>query len=254
MSQTVVTRRALAATVAVLALGALAICMEQSVSAVAQSTATITPSLSPNRLDAKGSLTLTIVYAGITSSVPSPARRALLRFPAGLHLEIPALRSCSAARLRAHGAGDCPVQSKIGYGQALVESNAGSQFITEHVTLSVFLGPLQNFQPTFEVLGVGSTPLQQRIVLSGTVVSDHAPYGEALVMHIPPIPTLPLEPDASLAWLTLTVGTTTHRMARDANTVVVPERCPTGGFPFAGEFTYADGSTSSALATALCPQ
>lgn len=234
-------------------MGAFAVYMAQSVAAVAQTTATITPSLSPNRLNAKGSLTLTIDYAGVTSSVPSPARRALLRFPAGLRLEIPALRSCSAARLRLHGAGACPVQSKIGYGQALVESNAGSQFITEHVALSVFLGPLQNFQPTFEVLGVGTTPLQQRIVLSGTVVPDHAPYGEALVMHIPPIPTLPLEPDASLLWLTLTVGTTTHRLARDVNTVVVPERCPAGGFPFASEFTYADGSTSSALATALCP-
>ena len=30
----------------------------------------------------------------------------------------------------------------------------------------------------------------------------------------------------------------------------MPPSCPVGGFPFAAEFTYADGSTSSALATA----
>lgn len=49
----------------------------------------------------------------------------------------------------------------------------------------------------------------------------------------------------------LTVGTRGHRA--DANTVVVPSRCPVGGFPFAADFTYADGSTSSAAATTPCP-
>ena len=58
------------------------------------------PSLSPNRLGAKGALVVTIHFTGGESGVPSPVRRSILRFPAGLGLEIPHLRSCCVARLR----------------------------------------------------------------------------------------------------------------------------------------------------------
>jgi hypothetical protein len=235
-------------------LSALVMCTALAGLANAQTSASIAPTLSPDRLGAKGAVTLTIRYSD-EFGVPSPVRKAIVRFPAGLSLDIPSLRSCSAARLRARGARGCPPQSKLGGGHALVEADAGSQLITEDIKLWVFLGPLQsNFEPTIEVLGEGYTPLEQRIVLSGTAIQDHAPYGEDLVIDVPPIPTLPLEPDASLAALMLTVGTSTHRLAHDANTVVLPGSCPAGGFPFAAEFTYADGSAGSAGATALCPQ
>jgi hypothetical protein len=234
-------------------LSAFAMCSELAGSVRAETSATITPSLSPDRLNAKGALTLTVHYAGGEFGVPSSVRRAVLEFPAGLGLDIPTLRSCSAARLRARGASGCPAQSQIGHGHALVEARAGSQLITENVALWVFLGPLENLQPTIEVLGQGYTPLVERVVLRGTVIPDRARNGEVLVLDIPPIPTLPLEPDASIAMLTLVVGSSADRLPRDANKVVVPGSCPAGGFPFAAEFSYAGGSTGSTLATALCP-
>jgi hypothetical protein len=245
-------RRAVTVGVAI-ALGALLACTQPSAPAQAETTATLAPSFSPDRLGAKGALTLTIDYAG-ELGLPAPVRSALVKFPAGLSLDIPSLRSCSAQRVRTRGAGGCPAQSQIGSGHALLEGYAGSQLITESVRLWIFIGPLQGFKPTFEVLGQGYTPLQERIVLNGTVVPATAPYGEALAMQIPPIQTLPLEPDASLTTLTLTVGTRAQRLARGANAVVVPGSCPLGGFPFATESSYADGSASSALATANCPQ
>ena len=91
-------------------------------------------------------------------------------------------------------------------------------------------------------------------MFGGTVSPAAAPYGEELVMSIPPIATLPLESDASLSALSLTVGTDVRRAPREANTVVVPGSCPPGGFPFAAEFTYADGTSGRALTTAPCPQ
>lgn len=239
---------------ALLALCASLACVEPGGATTGQTSETVTPSLVPNRLRAKGALTLAIRYTGGGSSgLPSPVRKALLKLPAGLGLDVPNLRSCSAARLRSRGPGGCPPQSKLGVGQALVESLAGSQLITEHVALSIFIGPLRNFQPTFEVLGEGRTPLQKRVVFTGTVTPGHAPYGEALELDIPPISTLPLESDASIAALTLTVGVVARSPKREANAVVVPASCPSGGFPFAAESTYADGSTVAGLATAVCP-
>jgi len=202
-----------------------------------------------------GALDFTIHFTDNDSEtgVPSPVRRTLLRFPAGLNVEIPLLRSCNATRLRARGPSGCPPQSRIGSGHALAEVHAGSQTIAEHITLWVFLGPLHNLSPTFLILGRGYTPFNERVVVSGSALPDNLPFGEDLGMTIPPITTLPLEPDASIVSMSLSVGSTSSH-ASHAATVVVPHRCPTGGFPFAAEFSYADGTTGQAFATAQCPR
>jgi hypothetical protein len=243
-----------------LALLSLAICATLLVCTTALATAptevsaTITPTLAPNHLDAKGALLIAIHFPQRESEgVPLPVRRALLRFPAGLGIEIPHLRSCSIARLRARGPGGCSAQSELGRGHALAEVMAGSQIITEEISLWLFLGPFHNLQPTLEILGQGLTPFDERVVLTGAVASDQAPYGEDLVLTIPPIPTVPLEPDASILTMSLTVGAVKPLHPAQANTVLVPPSCPAGGFPFAAEFTYAGGSHGNALARSACP-
>lgn len=225
-----------------------------SADAQGSSTATIAPLLLPDRLGAKGALRLTVHFGeGLSSGIPLPVRRAVLRFPAGLGIEIPHLRSCSIARLRARGPTGCSPQSELGQGHALAEAMAGSQLISENISLWLFLGPFHNLEPTFEILGQGLTPFDERVVLTGTVVPDNPPYGEDLVLSVPAIPTVPLEPDASIADMELTVGTNDSPHPNQANTVVVPPSCPAGGFPFAAQITYADGSSGNAFAHASCP-
>jgi hypothetical protein len=217
-----------------------------------ETVATIGASLAPDRLGARTALTFTLTTAGGELGVPSPVRRAVVRFPRGLSLHIPHLRSCTVAQLQARGAQGCPAQSLLGKGHAVAEVHAGTEFEHEPATVSAFIGPLQGGDPTVEILGQGYTPLDERAVATGTLLPDVAPYGEKLVLTIPPIPSIPLEPDASLLFFTVTVGAV-HGGARDANTVVAPSSCPAGGFPFAAAFTYADGSTGTAAATVPCP-
>ena len=214
--------------------------------------ATLAPTLSPDRPGAKGALTLAIQYTGGEMGVPSPVHRSVLSLPAGLTLEVPRLRSCSAARLEAHGPHSCPPQSLLGRGHALAKALAGSSVIEEEVVLWAFIGPPQGSNPTLELLGEGSTPVPAQVVITGTVIPARAPYGEELVIPIPPVPSLPSVSETSLASLTLTIGTGGPHPARSANTVVVP-RCPAGGWPFAAAFTYADGSSGSTVAREPCP-
>jgi hypothetical protein len=217
-----------------------------------ETAATIKPSFSPDRLGAKAALTFTVIFTGGEFGVPSPVRRAVVHFPPGLSLNIPHLRSCTKAQLQARGAAGCPRQSLIGMGHALADIHAGEGIEREEAKVWTFTGPLQGGNPTIELLGQGYTPLDERVVLTGTVLQDKAPYGEKLVMSVPPIPSIPLEPDASTAFFTITVGGARYR-EHDPNTVLVPSSCPAGGFPFAAEFTYADGSTSTSTATIPCP-
>jgi hypothetical protein len=214
--------------------------------------ATLTPTLSPDRPGAKGALTLTVQYRGGKMGVPAPVHRTVLRLPAGLTLEVPSLRSCSAALLRAHGPSSCPPQSLVGRGHALAEALAGSEVIEEEVALWAFIGPPQGNNPTLELIGEGSTPVPAQAVITGTVVPARAPYGEELVIPIPPIPSLPSVSETSLANLTLTLGTGGTHPGRSANTVLAPARCPAGGWPFAAAFTYAGGSSGSIAAKAPC--
>jgi hypothetical protein len=227
---------------------------------------TLTSTFSPDRLGARGALTFSIRYAvtGLESSsaaapapaegrVPSPVRRLFVRFPAGMGLDIPNLRGCSAARLRAHGARACPAASRVGGGHAITELPGGSQIIDERITLSAFVGPLRNGQPTLAILAEGFTPLSERLVFNGEMRFDHAPYGEELVIDVPPIRALPATPDASPVLFSLTLGVSRHARSSEANTVIVPSRCPAGGFPFAADSSLASGTRVSALAKSRCP-
>jgi hypothetical protein len=235
----------------ILAIALLTVCSTSTAPARAQTVASITPTLVPDRPGAGSALTIAIRYAGGDLGVPEPVRRTVIQFPSGMTLDLPQIHTCSPERLRTLGADGCPADSRVGSGHALLAAREGSQTIDEDATLTAFLGPAHNLEPTLEILGQGYTPFDERVVLIGSELPDRAPYGEEIEMIIPPIPTLPLEPDASMLTFSLTVGTRGHRA--DANTVVVPSRCPAGGFPFAADFTYADGSTSSAAATTPCP-
>jgi hypothetical protein len=215
--------------------------------------AMIAASFHPDRLGAMGAMTVTIDFAESALGEPSPLRRSVLRLPAGLGIEIPQLRSCEPHRLQVLGARGCPAQSRLGVGRALVRAPLGSEPLGESLSLWVFLGPLRNLQPTFEMLAQGYTPFDERVVLSGTVLPDNPPYGEDLVLSVPAIGTLPLEPDALLASMSLTIGSS-RRSARESNTTVEPTSCPSGGFPFAAELTYADGSTKDISTATPCPR
>jgi hypothetical protein len=214
--------------------------------------ATIRPSFSPDRLGVKAAFTFAVHFTGGELGVPSPVRKAVVHLPPGLMMDIPRLRICTRARLQAHGASGCPTRSEVGRGRALGDVHAGEGVESEEVDVSAFVGPPQGANPTIEILGQGYTPLEKRVVITGTALPDQAPYGEKLVMSIPAIPTIPLEPNASTVSFSLTIGGAAFRK-HNPNTVLLPSHCPTGGFPFAAEFTYEDGSTSSTTATVPCP-
>lgn len=231
---------------------AFAIALLAPTASYAQTSASLRVSLRPNRPGALAVLALTIHYDDPQAEVPLPVRRAVLRLPRALEMEVPKLRSCSTATLRTRGPKGCPAPSRLGSGRATIEVHAGSQTLTEQVMLAAFLGPLET-EPTFELFAEGFTPFERRVVIKGTAVPGSGRYGEDLVIAVPPIATLPLEPDASIAALSLSLGSRPSRHSRQTNAVIVPTHCPQGGLPFAVQTTYADGSSSIAVASVPCP-
>lgn len=243
--------RRLLVALAVLCL-AVAIVLAPGVQAAqtSETSATISTSFSPNRLGARTTASFSVHFSGGPEGIPLPVRKSVLHLPAGLEVKFPATRGCTSAHLLAHGGHGCPANSQVGTGHALAKVELGSYPESEEANVKAFAGPLQNGQPTIEVLGQGVTPLERKVVFTLKLVPDHSPYWAKLEGTIPAIPTIPLEPNASTVEFSLRVGAG-HRLGAIA--VFVPKHCPAGGFPFAAEFTFEDGSTTEATSTIPCP-
>jgi len=220
--------------------------------ASASTAATLHPSLRAQRLGARTALTLAFHFSGGEEGVPAPLSAIVVRLPGGLGLELRGVTSCAPSRLRSSGAAGCPRGSLLGRGHALLQVHAGSLTVPEQSTVSVFRGPSRAGRPTLEIFGHGETPLYQNTTSIAVVAPDSAPYGSKLTISVPPIPTLVFEPNASFSSLSVTIGAVAGGSAAQAGPILVPRRCPLGGFPFAASFTFADQSSASAAASVAC--
>ena len=226
-----------------------------------ETSASIRPSFSPDRLGASTAVTFAFRFSGGggggggEEGVPPPLSGMVVRLPAGLGIDARGVGICAKARLQSEGPSGCPSSSLIGRGHVLLEVHAGSLAIPEEATLSAFRGPDRDGRPTLEIFGQGETPLYQSAISMGVLAADSAPYGSKLTISIPPIPTVMFEPNASVVSASLTIGRIAHAPRAHAATgaILVPHNCPAGGFPFAASFTFAGGSTTSASATVSCP-
>jgi hypothetical protein len=215
--------------------------------AQAEPQASLRVSLSPAKLGAHASLSVSIHIADeqTEDGVPAPLRGLTIQLPSGTGVSLAhSVSVCHPAALRAHGAAGCPANSRIGTGRATLEAHAGSQTIPEPAALSVFRGPaLAGGKPALELLGVGQSPLQQRSVSQGSI--GVSPHGLQLHISIPPVHTLELEPDASFTAMSLTLG------SRGAS-IVLPRSCQ-DGLSFAATLAFAGGSSTEASRTLPCP-
>jgi hypothetical protein len=204
-------------------------------------------SFSPDRLGAGTAVTVAFRFSASEEGVPQPLQSIFVHLPAGLGISLRGLGTCPKGRLLSRGPGGCPPSSLIGRGSATLEVHAGSQTLLEQTTISAFRGPNRGNRATLEIFGHGESPLDQSTISTGVLEPDRAPYGSRLSISIPPIPTLVLEPDASFVSLSLTVG---HA---GGGAIVVPRRCPAGGFPLAASFAFADHSSANAATVVPCP-
>jgi len=226
-------------------------------SAVAQTetNASMRPSLLPDRLGASSALTLSFRFSGGEAGVPAPLSGMVVHLPSGLTVNLRGVKTCAKSRLQRRGPSGCPAGSLVGRGHALMKVHAGSQAVSEEAAISIFRGPSGSGRPTFEIYGHGETPLDQSSISTAVLQPDAAPYGLKVSVSIPPIPTLVLEPNASVVSLSVTVGGIGHtpRAHAAAGSIRVPRSCPAGGFPFAADVAFADGSSASASAVVACP-
>ena len=173
------------------------------------------------------------------------------------------LATCLSAALEALGPRGCPSRSLMGFGTATGALEVGGERVQEEALTAVFLAPFDNGNIALLFFLNAYEPLFAERIFDGSLQPASAPFGGALSIAVPPIESFPAGPDVSLVRLRSTIGPlgiTYYQHIHGGyvpyrpSGIVLPLRCPRGGFPFAARFIFADGGRLTTKATVPCPK
>lgn len=159
--------------------------------------------------------------------------------------------------------GGCPSNSVMGYGTAVAEVRlSDGQVITEYATLTLLSGPIELGKLGLVIYVDGQRPFGGRLLFGGQIGSAPAPYGGALGFRLPEVPSLEGMAVVALVDLQITIGsrrityyerTRGGQVAYRPDGIVLPNRCPRGGFRFRGHVAFQDGSRATTATVLPCP-
>jgi hypothetical protein len=218
----------------------------------------------PERLNQRTTLDFAFYFTDHTARVPPPLTQIELRYPdnLGIGLSGLGLATCTAHTVEASSPAGCPTNSVMGYGEALTGIVLGSETITELAPIAILRAPDQEGHFALLFYAEGSTPVDTHILFPGLLLPASAPFGGLVSIGVPLVPTLPGAPYISVLQLHATLGprrvtyyerTNGMTLAYKPMGILLPGSCPRGGFPFAAQFSFLDGSRATAHTAVPCP-
>lgn len=243
---------------------ALLLCSWLSVGARAAERVALHTSFSPDRLGASTTIGFGFQISSTEGGLPSPLTHVDLRMPEGMNYITSTLgiASCRPEALIVKGLKGCSPNSRLGYGSAFVEVPFGTGAGREIPNIQALMGPPHNGNVVVLFYADGRAPVFAQLVFQGELVAASESFGESLDTTIPLIPSVTNGPPVSILRVESTIGPShlvyekrvhgrvVHYRPKG---VAVPDRCPRGGFPFEGDFTFLDGSKVTAKSTVPCP-
>jgi hypothetical protein len=150
----------------------------------------------------------------------------------------------------------------MGEGSALAEIPIGPVILQETAQVGIFRGPEQGGHLALLFYATGTTPVSAQLAFPGVLLPAPAPYGASIHIDVPLVPSLPGGPDVAVVRLHATLGplglTYYERVrgrlvAYKPQGILLPKKCPHGGFAFGASFGFLDGSHTNADARVQCP-
>jgi hypothetical protein len=194
---------------------------------------------------------------------PAALRGINLRYPEDLGVATSGLglSTCSDATLRAEGPAGCPPDSVMGYGTSVAEVPFGSEVVYETAHTTTFMAPLSGGDLSLLFYVDGEEPVSVQLVFPGVVLPAAAPFGGDLTATLPLIASFPEAPDVAVLDFVTTLGPNRityyeyakhRRIPYHPRGILLPARCPHGGFPFSATLTFDDGSEARAGTVLPC--
>jgi hypothetical protein len=243
--------------------GVLCGCLLAAAAAWAAETLTVSAKFTPDKLGKPTNISATATFATTTGGLPSPIEEVTAYGPAGVELKPEGVGICNPVKLeQTLEPGVCPKNSKAGYGGGVGTLELAKEIIKEPFTLNFYRGPNEGGQVTALVYVNAVTPVSVQLVLRLHVIHGPKPYGLGFTFKVPQIPTLPGATDASVESSFLTIGSANaayfekvhgKRKLVHIKGIIVPKKCPHGGFPYKTIISYWDGTSNTVTGTLPCP-
>lgn len=242
------------------------LCASLSTLATAQAaeTVSIKASFTPDKLGVPTNVFGSATIGSTSEPLPSPPSKIVVLGPAGLSLDLEGTGTCSRAILEGPiGPSACPANSRAGFGGGVGAFELAKEITHENFTLDFFLGSNRPGHVVLLIYLNAVTPVSVQLVFEAPVVQEPKPYGLGFSVNVPPIHSVPGASDATALSTFLTLGAKNVAYYRKVHGkrklfhvkgILVPKRCPKGGFPVASQFTFEDGSTIMSKSTVPCPR
>jgi hypothetical protein len=226
--------------------------------ATATQLATLTAGFSPMLLGAPTSVTLGFEIARAEGGLPSALTAIDFRYPRQLPLGSSELgqATCSPTRLQIFGPAACPANSIMGRGTAGAKFQVSPIVSHEDASLALVAGPSRSGYVNMLIAASGEYPVETRIVMSALLLPGR------FHVAVPLVPGIPEGPDVAVVSVKATLGGQLtyyerrggRRVAYHPTGVLLPRRCPRGGFRFGATFSFLDGTQARAGARVRCPR
>jgi hypothetical protein len=218
--------------------------------------ASISAGFSPARLGAHTALRLGFHIGTSDGSLPSALTGLDFHFPNSLGIGVSGLgvASCDPTRLSRLGPKACPPNSIMGAGSALVKFQVSPEISEEPASLALVAAASSSGYVKILVSATGLYPVNARILMSSLLLPGQ------LRFQVPLVPTVPEGPDVAVTDVHVTFGgaltyyerTRGRRVAYRPQGILLPRRCPRGGFRFSAIFSFLDGTQAKARTVVRC--
>lgn len=242
----------------------IALCASAALTAEARAGVQLRVAFDPNRAGARTTIEFAFKIRGPHGSVPSPVTSLDLRLPAHMGIATTTLgqANCDPEDLIEHGLHGCSANARIGFGDALAIVPFGPESVKEPVSINALMGPPSGERVEVVFYAEGLDPVFAALVFPGIVLADAHPFGERIDTSIPLVNAWPEGPNVALESFRSTIGPlhlTYHRQVNGKTIsyhphgVSVPKHCPRGGYPFAADLSFEDGTQTTADYKVPCP-
>ncbi len=239
------------------------VCLVLAAATWAAETLEVTASFSPDKLGAPTNVHGSATIGSTSGPLPSPIAEATVMGPPGLTVNTKGVGVCSAVKLeQTLEPSVCPKDSKAGYGGGIGAYEIGGQVNEEPFTLNFYRGPNEDGHLVILAYVNAVSPVSVQLVLKAQVVNEPKPYGLGFTFKVPPIESLPGASNATVKSIYITLGAPNaayfeqvhgKRQLVHVKGIVVPKKCPKGGFPYKTQLTFEDGTTNAFTGTIKCP-
>ena len=246
-------------------LTALILCAHLVETASATQSIKLDPAFTPYRLGAPATIELRLQIKAPPGQLPSALTEVEVRYPQNLGFALSGLglAVCSPAMLEAGGASECPANSIMGRGSATAGLRFGPHLVTERASIAIARAPDQEGHIALLVYASGPSPVNTQILSPAQLLPTSPPFGGRLNMELPLIPSVPGAADVAIVALNVTIGPqglTYYERAGGVTLgytpkgILLPTTCPHGGFPFAANLSFLDGTHAETRAVLPCPR